>query len=193
METCRLLVFLAAAAAAHAVSFDYLIYVGTYTDKGSKGIYAYRFDPVTGESEAIGSVAETANPSFLAADPNRKYLYAVNEIDNFNGGHTGAVSAFAIDHATGRLTFLQQVSSLGADPAHLSMDKTGRYLLVANYSSGNIAVFPLRERRAARLLYSASGQHAARAKQGKASRTERPRNTDQQMKSACSDRRSRTR
>ena len=154
-----LLVFLAAAAAAHAVSFDYLIYVGTYTDKGSKGIYAYRFDPVTGESEAIGSVAETANPSFLAADPNRKYLYAVNEIDNFNGGHTGAVSAFAIDHATGRLTFLQQVSSLGADPAHLSMDKTGRYLLVANYSSGNIAVFPV-EKDGRLGLHSAFVQHA---------------------------------
>jgi len=128
---------------AMAVDSSYLVYVGTYTDKGSKGIYAYRFDPVTGEATATGLAAETPNPSFLAVDSAHKYLYAVNETDNFNGGHTGAVSMFAIDRATDRLTLLQTVSSLGADPAHLSLDKTGRYLLVANYTSGNIAVFPV--------------------------------------------------
>src|SRR5450755_3702614 len=132
-----------AATVAQAADYKYLMYVGTYTDKGSKGIYAYRFDPVTGESETIGLVAETANPSFLTVDSNHKYLYAVNEIDNFKNGHTGAVSAFAIDRVNARLTLLQQVSSLGADPAHLSLDKTGHYLLVANYTSGNIAVFPV--------------------------------------------------
>jgi len=126
-----------------AFGSQYLVYVGTYTDKGSQGIYAYRFDAVTGESKAIGLAAATKNPSFLAVDPNHKFLYAVNEIDNFNGGHTGALSAFAIDHANGHLTLLQQVSSLGADPAHVSLDKTGRFLLVANYTSGNIAVFPV--------------------------------------------------
>jgi 6-phosphogluconolactonase len=131
------------AAVAQAADYRYLIYVGTYTDKGSKGIYAYRFDPATGESDAIGPVAETANPSFLAVDPNHKYLYAANETDNFKGDHTGAVSAFAIDRLNGRLQLLQQVSSLGADPAHVSLDKTGHYLLVANYTSGNIAVFPI--------------------------------------------------
>ncbi len=128
---------------AHAAGAPYLIYVGTYTDKGSKGIYTYSFDPNTGEAKALGLAAETANPSFLAVDTNGKYLYAVNEIDNFSGGHTGAVSAFAIDQVTGRLALLQQVSSLGADPAHLSLDRTGQYLLVANYTSGNIAVFPV--------------------------------------------------
>jgi 6-phosphogluconolactonase len=137
------LLIVLAATVAQAADYKYLMFVGTYTDKGSKGIYAYRFDPVTGESDAIGMVAETANPSFLAVDPNHKYLYAVNETDNFNGGHTGAVSAFAIDRDNGRLTLLQQVSSLGADPAHVSLDKTGHYLLVANYTSGNIAVFPV--------------------------------------------------
>jgi 6-phosphogluconolactonase len=137
------LLVLLTALAAHAVAAQYLMYIGTYTDKGSKGIYAYRFDPDSGKTDAIGLVAETANPSFLAVDPNHKYLYAANETDNFNGGHTGAVSAFAVNRATGGLTFLQQVSSLGADPAHLSVDKTGHYLLVANYTSGNIAVFPI--------------------------------------------------
>ena len=132
-----------AAAVAQAADDRYLIYVGTYTDKGSKGIYAYRFDPVSGATDAIGLVAETANPSFIAVDPSHKSLYAVNEIDNFKGDHTGAVSAFAIDRANGRLQLLQQVSSLGADPAHISLDKTGRYLLVANYTGGNIVVFPI--------------------------------------------------
>ena len=137
------LVVVLAATWVSAADFKPLVYVGTYTDKGSKGIYAYRFDPVTGASDAIGLVAETSNPSFLAVDPNHKFLYAVNEIDSFNGSHSGAISVFAVDRATGRLNFLQQVSSLGADPAHVSLDKTGKYLLVANYTSGNIAVFPI--------------------------------------------------
>ena len=142
LSKLALLVIVLVAAVAHAVDYQYLIYVGTYTDKGSKGVYAYRFDPDTGATEAIGVVAESPNPSFLAVDPTHKYLYAVNETDNFQG-HTGAVSAFAIDRANGNLTLLQQISSLGAGPAHLSLDRTGRYLLVANYDSGNIAVFPV--------------------------------------------------
>ena len=132
-----------ASAVAHAAGSKYVIYVGTYTDKGSKGIYAYSFDPGDGESKPLGLAGETANPSFLAVDANGKHLYAVNEIDNFDGSHSGALSAFTIDQVTGRLTLLQQVSSSGADPAHLSLDKTGRYLLVANYTSGSIAVFPV--------------------------------------------------
>jgi 6-phosphogluconolactonase len=119
------------------------MYVGTYTDNHSKGIYAYRFDPATGESNAIGLVAATDNPSFLAVAPNNRLLYSVNELDNFEGKSTGAVSVFAIDRETGKLKLLQQVSSLGGGPAHLSVDKTGRYLLVANYDGGNVAVFPI--------------------------------------------------
>ena len=99
-----LLAVVLAALAAQAADYRYLVYVGTYTDKGSKGIYAYRFDPVSGGTEAIGVAAETANPSFPAVEPNHKYLYAVNEIDNFSGGHTGAVAAFAIEPDTGKLT-----------------------------------------------------------------------------------------
>lgn len=145
LRVSRLFVLVVVLAATFVSAADYksLVYVGTYTDKGSKGIYAYRFDPVSGVSDAIGLVAETPNPSFLAVDPNHKFLYAVNEIDNFNGSHSGAISVFAIDRMSGRLTFVQQVSSLGADPAHVSLDKSGKYLLVANYTSGNIAVFPI--------------------------------------------------
>ncbi len=137
------LVVLFVATLASAADYSYLIYVGTYTDKGSKGIYAYRFDPGTGESRPIGLAAESENPSFLAVGEDNKYLYAVNETDHFNGGRTGAISTYAINQSSGKLMLLQQVSSLGADPAHLSIDRTGRYLLVANYTSGNIASFPI--------------------------------------------------
>jgi 6-phosphogluconolactonase len=153
------LVVVLAAILVSATDYKYLVYAGTYTDKGSKGIYGYRFDPVTGASDAIGLVGETPNPSFLAVDSNHKFLYAVNEVDNFNGSQSGAVSAFEIDRTTGRLKLLQQVPSLGADPAHLSLDKTGQYLLVANYTSGNIAVFPI-EKNGGLGTRSAFVQHA---------------------------------
>ena len=83
------------------------------------------------------------DPSFLAVHPNGKYLYAVNEIGNFNGGTSGAVSAFAIDAKTGALKFLNQVPTRGAGPCYVSLDKTGAFVLVANYDSGSIASFPV--------------------------------------------------
>jgi 6-phosphogluconolactonase len=132
-----------ASAAAYAVDLNYLVFVGTYTGEGSQGIYAYRFHPGTGKLTSIGLAVETVNPSFLAAAPSGRFLYAVNELDTFNGQPTGAVSAFEIARESGKLRFLQQVSSLGAAPAHLSLDRTGRYVLIANYNSGNVAVFPI--------------------------------------------------
>ena len=120
-----------------------LVYVGTYTGHGSQGIYAYRFDPETGQSTAIGLVAETENPTFLAVHPSGRFLYAVNEVDAYEGKPSGAVSAFAIDRKSGALTLLNRVGSLGKGPAHLSIDKTGKYLLVANYGGGSVAVFPI--------------------------------------------------
>ncbi len=122
----------------------YLAYIGTYTTKTqSKGIYAYRFDGATGKLSAMGVAAESADPSFLAVHPNGEYLYTVNEIGNFNGEKSGAVSAYAIDRKTGKLTLLNQVASRGAGPCHISLDKTGKYVLVANYDSGTVAVFPV--------------------------------------------------
>ena len=122
---------------------QFLVYVGTYTGNGSEGIYAYRFNPTNGTLTALGLVAKTENPSFLAIDSAGSFLYSVNELDTFQNQNTGAVSVFKIDKKTGSLTLLQQVSSLGAAPAHLSLDKSGRYLLVANYNGGNVAVFPI--------------------------------------------------
>jgi 6-phosphogluconolactonase len=125
----------------------YFVYVGTYTQEGSesKGIYAYRFDSATARLVPIGLAAESTNPSFLAVHPNHRFLYAVNEVNNYQGEKSGAVSAFAIDRATGNLTLLNQVATRGGDPCYISFDKTGKYVLVANYAGGSIAVFPVLE------------------------------------------------
>ena len=85
---------------------SYVIYVGTYTGPESKGVYAFRFDAASGKSTLIELAAETNNPSFLAIDPTRHYLYAVNEVGDYKGEKSGAVSAFAIDRKTGKLTLL---------------------------------------------------------------------------------------
>ena len=117
----------------------YLVYVGTYTNKtGSKGIYVYNFDPGTGKLTSLGVAAESQDPSFLTVHPGGKYLYAVNEIDNFT-------SAFSIDAKTGKLTLLNQVASRGAGPCHISLDKSGKFALVANYDGGSVASFSVHD------------------------------------------------
>jgi 6-phosphogluconolactonase len=91
----------------------------------------------------LGLVAETASPSFVTVDRARGLLFAVNETGDYQGKPTGSVSAFSIDRATGRLTLINQQPSMGRAPCHLTLDRTGRYLLVANYSSGTVAVLPV--------------------------------------------------
>src|SRR6266853_1369994 len=110
----------------------YLVYVGTYTNKtASKGIYVYNFDPGTGKLTPLGVAAESEDPSFLAVNPSGKYLYAVNEIDHFGAQKSGAASAFSIDQKTGKLTLLNQAATRGAGPCHISLDKSGKFVLVA--------------------------------------------------------------
>jgi 6-phosphogluconolactonase len=129
--------------AADRAPTKYMIYVGTYTDHGSKGIYIYRFDSSTGKLTSLGLAAETAEPSFLAVDSSGRFLYAVNETGSYNNQPTGAVSAFAIEPESGKLSLLNQVSSYGADPAHIILDRTDKYALVSNYTSGNVVVLPV--------------------------------------------------
>jgi 6-phosphogluconolactonase len=120
----------------------YLVYVGTYTNKSaSKGIYVYSFDPGTGKLSPLGIAAESEDPSFLAVHPSGKYLYAVNEIDHFGPQKSGTASAFAVDAKTGKLTLLNQAATRGAGPCHISLDKSGKFALVANYDGGSIASF----------------------------------------------------
>ncbi len=128
---------------------DSVVYVGTYTETKSKGIYYYRLKTEGNEVSQnitlvpLGLAAEAQNPSFLEIDPRRKLLFAVNEITNFEGKSAGAVSSFAIDPATGKLNLLSQRSSMGPGPCHVVLDKTGKYVFVANYDGGSVAIMPV--------------------------------------------------
>src|SRR5207302_6757932 len=117
----------------------FLVFVGTYTDKtDSKGIYAYEFDASTGKLAPQGLAAETSNPSWVVIHPNGKWAYAANE-----SGKQSTISAFSLDAKSAKLTLLNQLPAQGEDPCHLSLDKTGKYLFAANYTSGNVVVFPI--------------------------------------------------
>jgi 6-phosphogluconolactonase len=121
-----------------------LLYVGTYTEGGRRdGIYLVRMDRRSGKLRRVGSVDAGANPSFLAIHPNGRVLYAVNEVEKYNGRATGAVSAFAIASNAGALTRLDKQPSEGGAPCYVSVDRGGRVLLVANYAGGSVAVLPI--------------------------------------------------
>src|SRR2546427_6821167 len=111
------------------------LYVGTY----SESIYLVRMDRRSGELVRVGAVNAGANPSFLSIHPNGRVLYAVNELDP-----TGAVSAFAIERATGALTRLNEQPSGGGAPCFVSVDRSGRAALVANYDGGSVALLPIK-------------------------------------------------
>lgn len=121
------------------------VYVGTYTRRESKGIYRMELDLASGRMESVMLAGETVNPSFLALHPNRPFLYAVGEMASFGGKKAGAVSAFAIERGSGKLALLNQQSSEGTGPCHVVVDRTGRYVLVANYGSGSAACLPIAE------------------------------------------------
>jgi 6-phosphogluconolactonase len=119
------------------------LYVGTYTDTTSKGIYRFDFDCTTGKLSNKALAVESNSPSFLAIHPNQKFLYAANEAAEFGAKKTGAVSAFAIDAKTGDLTLINQQTSGGSAPCHLVVDKAGKNVLVANYGDGVVEVVPI--------------------------------------------------
>ena len=122
---------------------DMLIYFGTYTGPKSQGVYVSHFDGESGALSPPVLAAATTNPSFLALHPAGDFLYAVNEVGTYGGKASGSVTAFAIDRTTGKLASLNQQPTGGADPAHLVVDRSGRDLLVANYTGGSVAVLPI--------------------------------------------------
>ena len=122
----------------------HVVYIGTYTEKtASKGIYAFRFDDRSGGLTPLGLVAETPNPSFLTASANGRFVYAVNELQTFDGAPGGSVTAFSVERGTSKLTPLNVQATRGGGPCHLVLDKTGRFLAVANYGGGNYSLFPV--------------------------------------------------
>lgn len=122
-----------------------VLFVGTYTEKKAhfegraQGIYVYKMNPKTGELTYQNEVMKTANPSYLAPHPNGKYLYAVNETGE------GTISAFAIAPETHQLTPLNKVSTKGKHPCYISLNEAGTYAFTANYSTGNVGLFPIQE------------------------------------------------
>ena len=122
---------------------SYFVYFGTFTDRQSKGIYRSTMNAATGALSQPELVAQVPSPSFLALHPNHRFMYSVNEVDRFDGRHTGSISAFAIDPASGQLTLLNQAPSGGAGPTHIAIDRTGQLVLVANYAGGSVAALPI--------------------------------------------------
>ncbi|MBS0417126.1 MAG: lactonase family protein [Proteobacteria bacterium] len=124
-------------------------WIGTYTaddshhNTGSSGIYSVQWNSDSGTLSALHVAGKTSNPSFLALHPNGRYLYAVNE-DSATVG-TDRITAFSIgDPGSAQpLKELGLVSSQGVSPCHLIVDSTGKWLFVANYTSGTIAVYPV--------------------------------------------------
>lgn len=122
-----------------------IVYIGTYSKGGSKGIYVYELDATSGGLRDTGQTAEAKNPSFVTLHPSGRYLYAVSEVGDVRGKPGGGISAFAIDEKSGGLTLLNQQSSKGGGPCHLAVDASGRLLTVANYGGGSIASLPIGE------------------------------------------------
>ena len=131
----------ARAVAAGAPGFFYA-YVGTYTPNGG-GIYLFRIERATAALMQMQVVDDIRNPSWLAVNPAQTRLYAISEIDNYQATKSGAVVTYAIDPVSMQLTRLSAVSSAGASPAHVSVHSSGRFVFVANYGGGNVAVFPV--------------------------------------------------
>jgi 6-phosphogluconolactonase len=122
-----------------------LLFAGTQTVEGSasKGIYAFQWDPASGDLAAIGLAAQSENPTFLAVDPDARFLYAANEIDSFEAQASGSVSSFAIDHAAKKLNPVNRIRSMGTGTCMVATDTIGRNLFCANYTGGSATSFYL--------------------------------------------------
>ncbi len=117
----------------------FVVYVG-----GHEGLFVFRLDDADGALSAVqGPLEAEMNPTFLAVDPTHQHLFAANELNEVDGELSGAVSAFRIDPQGGTLELVNRASSKGAGPAHLSTDRSGRFVLVANYAGGTAAVLPV--------------------------------------------------
>ena len=121
-------------------SQKYYLFIGTYTDTDSKGIYVYDFNSKTGEAKWVSNTDSVTNPSYLAISPDQKYVYAVNET---NGLNQGRVTAYSFDKKDGKLHFLNTTFTGGDDPCYIATSSDNRWLAVANYSSGSTAMFPI--------------------------------------------------
>ena len=124
--------------AVHAQNPIQYLLVGTYTTSGkSEGIYVFRFNPNKNESTLVSTAKGVENPSYLAVSKDQKYVYAVNENHGDKGGE---ISSFSLDKTKGELKFLNKQATGGDDPCYVTVDSTGKNVIVANYSGGNLSV-----------------------------------------------------
>jgi len=133
-----LFLFIATTAAAQK---NYYLLVGTYTKGKSTGIHVYDFDRKDGSVKIVDSV-QTPNPSYLAVAPDQKFVYAVSETQR--GNFSGKIRSFSFDKKTGKLNFINEEPSVGDNPCYIIVDKTGKWVIVANYTSGTLAVLPIK-------------------------------------------------
>jgi 6-phosphogluconolactonase len=117
-------------------------YVGTYTPNGG-GIYLFRLDPVTAALTQLQVIDDIRNPTWLAVNAAQTRLYAVSEIDNYQGMHSGAIVSYAIDNDSLQIKRIGAVSSGGSTPTYVSVHPSGKFVFAANYGGGSAAVFPV--------------------------------------------------
>jgi 6-phosphogluconolactonase len=120
-----------------------IVYVGTFSVRGSEGIYVYAFERSTGTLQLIQTMNTLESPTFLALHPSGKFLYSVNRGAVPGQKNSGSVSAWSIDQGSGKLTLLNHKPSYGNGPCHVSTDHTGKLVFISNYVEGNLVVFPL--------------------------------------------------
>lgn len=137
---------------------QFYLYVGAYSQGEDEGIYIYKFDATEGDLKYISTAKGVANPSYLAIHPKKNLLIAVSEMGDYEGEKSGSVSSFEINPENGSLRQLSQVSSGGGAPCFVSINKSGSLAFVANYSGGNVAVFPITNH-GNLMLYSNLKQH----------------------------------
>jgi 6-phosphogluconolactonase len=118
----------------------FYLFVGTYTNTDSKGIYIYDFNSANGNFHWISNTDSVTNPSYLTISKSQKFVYAVNET---NGATPGRVTAYSFDKKNGTLHFLNTTASGGDDPCYLAATDDNKWLTVANYTSGTATVFPI--------------------------------------------------
>ena len=126
---------------------NFLVYFGTNTNpkNGSKGVYVAHFNTATGELTEPQLAAEAGSPGFLAIHPSKKFLYASSDVTTTDGKKAGGISAFGVDKGSGKLTLINQAATAGAGPCHVNVDKTGKLATIANYGSGSVGSFAIKE------------------------------------------------
>lgn len=141
---CSFFILLVSFAFAQKNSEDHYLLVGTYTSGKSEGVYVYKFNSQNGDFSYVSTAKNVSNPSYLAVSPDEKHVFAVNENHN-NEQNGGEITSFSFDKKTGQLTQLNKQPSAGNDPCYISVDKSGKFVIAGNYSSGTASVLPVKK------------------------------------------------